>query len=111
MIIVDGSIVFSLVLIKGLKNNLPDTKLVLLSLTSMGDSWGHKNKIAAYNNVIIKMLSEKYDCAFVDLYTPLFDFDTGEIKEEYTTDGAHLTHAGYEVFTSTLMPVLETLLG
>ncbi|MBR2350966.1 MAG: hypothetical protein IKA67_02925, partial [Clostridia bacterium] len=59
----------------------------------------------------IKLLSEKYGYEFVDLYSPLLNLETGEIYAEYTTDGGHLTYAGYEVLTNTITPALEQLLG
>lgn len=98
-------------IVKGLRENLPETKVVLLSLTSMSGEWGKNNEKAAYNNARIKLVAQKYSCAFVDLYTPLMNLTTGEIFPEYTTDGGHLTAAGYQVFTDTLTPVLEELLG
>ena len=98
-------------ILKGFKENLPDTEIVLLALTSMGQEWGKNNQKAAYNNVKIKLLSEKYGYEFVDLYSPLLNLETGEIYAEYTTDGGHLTSAGYEVLTYTITPTLEQLLG
>jgi lysophospholipase L1-like esterase len=98
-------------ILKGLKENLPNTKVVLLSLTSMGKEWGRNNQKAAYNNVKIKLLAEKYGFEFVDLYSPLLNLETGEIYEEYTTDGGHLTPKGYEVLTNTITPTLKKLLG
>ena len=95
----------------GFKENVPDTKVVLLSLTSMSGEWGKKNQLAAYNNVQIKMLAKKYDYEFVDLYSALLNLETGEIYDEYTTDGGHLTEQGYEVLTSQISPVLEKLLN
>ena len=94
----------------GFKENLPDTKIVLCSLTAMGGRFAEKNQIASYNNVIIKKLAEKYGFEFVDLYTPLFDVESGEIYAEYTSDGAHLTPLGYEVLTAAITPVLTELL-
>lgn len=94
----------------GLKDNLPNTKVILLSLTAMGKDWGHKNEIACLNNVKIKLLAEKYDYTFVDLFTPLFDINIGEVYSDYTTDGAHFTSKGYEVVTSVVKPVIESLL-
>ena len=94
----------------GLKENLPDSKVVLLSLTAMGQDWGHKNKIACFNNVKIKLLAEKYNYEFVDLYTQLFNIETNELYAEYTTDGAHFTSKGYETVTSIISPILDELL-
>lgn len=98
-------------ILMGLQENLPETKIVLLSLTSMSGEWGRKNQLAAYNNVLIRKLAEKYGFTFVDIYAPLMDVTTGQIRESYTTDGGHLTHEGYVVFTETLTPVLEELLS
>jgi lysophospholipase L1-like esterase len=96
----------------GLKTNLPETKIILLSMTAMGgDHWGKHNPMAAYNNVSIKLLAEKYAFTFVDLFTPLYDVSTGEVYEGYTTDGGHFTHEGYTVLTAQITPVLEELLG
>ena len=91
----------------GLKENLPNTKIILLSLTSMGKEWGRKNQLAAYNNVKIKMLAEKYSFAYVDLYSALLNLETGEIYEEYTSDGGHLTPLGYEVLTREITPSVK----
>ena len=99
-------------ILQGLKTNLPDTQVVLLSMTAMGgDVWGSRNPQAAYNNVSIKLLAEKYGYAFVDLFTPLYDVECGEVYEGYTTDGGHLTHEGYTAVTAEITPVLQKLLG
>lgn len=96
----------------GLQTNLPDTKVVVLSLTAMGgEHWGAKNQLAAYNNVSIRLLAEKYGFTFVDLYTPLYDVSIGEVYEGYTVDGGHFTAKGYEVVTAQITPVLRELLG
>lgn len=96
----------------GLKKNLPDTKIVLLSLTAMGgEHWGSKNQLAAYNNVTIKLLAQKYGFTFVDLFTPLYDVSTREVYAGYTVDGGHFTPEGYDVVTAQITPVLRELLG
>lgn len=99
-------------ILMGLQKNLPDTKVVLLSLTAMGgEHWGSKNQLAAYNNVSIKLLAEKYGFAFVDLYSVLYDVSIGEVYEGYTVDGGHFTPQGYAVVTAQITPVLQELLG
>lgn len=99
-------------ILQGLKNNLPNTKIVLLSLTAMGgEHWGSKNQLAAYNNVTIKLFAQQYGFTFIDLYAPLYDVTTGEVYQDCTSDGGHLTHEGYTVITAQITPVLESLLG
>ena len=98
-------------ILKGLQDNLPETKVALLSLTAMGgENWGRKNQLAAYNNVSIKLLAQKYGYTFVDLYSPLYDGTIGEVYAGYTIDGGHFTHEGYVVLTEQITPVLRTLL-
>lgn len=99
-------------ILQGLKENLPETKVVVLSLTAMGGAhWGKNNSLAAYNNVSIKLLAEKYGFAFVDLFTPLYDVSIGEVYAGYTVDGGHFTPQGYAVVTAQITPVLKELLG
>ncbi len=98
-------------ILKGFRDNLPNTKIVLLSLTAMGgEYWGAKNQLACYNNVKIKKLAEEYEFFFVDLFTPLFDARTGEVYDGLTVDGGHFTHQGYLVVTAQIKPVLEEIL-
>ena len=94
-------------ILKSFKENAPNTKIVLLSLTSMSGEWGKKNQLAAYNNVQIKMYAEIYGYEYVDLYSALLNLETGEIYDEYTTDGGHLTEKGYEVLTAQIKPAIQ----
>lgn len=93
-----------------LKKNLPESKIILVSLTSMGGDWGRNNNLAAFNNVKIRALAEKYGYEFVDVYTPLLNFETNEIYEEFTTDGGHLTHEGYLVLTGEIKAVIDKVM-
>ncbi len=92
------------------QERLPETKIVLVSLSPTSGSIADRNKTLAYNNVKIKLLAEKYGYEFVDIYTPLFDLETGEMKAEYTPDGAHHTSQGYQVITDAIKPVVDELL-
>nr|MBE6545040.1 hypothetical protein [Oscillospiraceae bacterium] len=93
-----------------MNENLPESDIVLISLTPMGGNWGRNIEIAAFNNVKIKSLAYKYGLEFVDAYTPLLDMETNEIYAEYTSDGSHLTHEGYLVLTGEIKQVVEELL-
>ena len=98
-------------ILRGFEENVPNTKIVILSLTSMSGEWGKKNQLAAYNNVHIKMLAQQYDYEYVDLYAALLNVETGEIHAEYTTDGGHLTAEGYEVLTAAITPAVARQLA
>lgn len=98
-------------IVRKLQRNLPNTEIVLVSLTAMGRDWGRKNDLAQKNNEKIRAIAERRGVTFVDLFTPLLNPETGEIYEEYTTDGGHQTALGYEVFTATITPAIEELLS
>lgn len=98
-------------LLIGLQTNLPRTKVILVSLTSMGNQWAHKNSLAAYQNVKIKLLAEKYGFAFVDVFSPLLDAQTNEIRAEYTVEGVHLNDAGYWVLQAAITPAIDAALA
>lgn len=98
-------------ILKGLKENLPNTKIIQLSLTSMGGrNWGKNNTQAAFNNVIIKELASKYNNIYVDLFTPLLDFNTKEIVNSYTIDGGHLTDDGYIIVSREVKKAINLVL-
>ena len=95
----------------GLRDHLPDTQVVLLSMTAMGgEHWGRWNDRARANNVEIQRLADKYGFTYVDVFTPLFDPAIGEVREGYTLDGGHFTHEGYMAVSAIVTPVLEALL-
>ena len=99
-------------ILRDLKQNLPESKIVILSLTAMGgEHWGGKNQLAAYNNVSIKLLAQRYGYEFIDLFSILYDVSRGEVYEGYTTDGGHFTPLGYTKVTEQITPVLEKILG
>lgn len=97
-------------ILKKFQENAPEMKVVLLSLTSMTGDWAVRNETAIKNNVEIKKYAEKYNYEFIDLYNPLLDPSTNELKEEYSIDGGHINEKGYKVVTSLITPVLSKLI-
>ena len=98
------------ILIK-LRDNLPDSEIVILSLTAMSKEWGRNNALAKENNVKIKELAEKYGYTFIDLFTPLTDVATGELYADMSEDGGHPNAKGYAKITEIITPVLDELLA
>ena len=94
-----------------LKTNLPNTKIILCSLTPMRDGWSWNTPYALDNNIVIKYIAQRQGCTFVDLFSALKESSTNNIVAEFTTDGGHFTHAGYIVISNTLKPVINELLN
>ena len=97
-------------ILSSIKTNLPLTHIVVLSLTAMGGSFASKNELAQQNNAQIQTLATQYGCNYIDIFTPLYNPEMGEIYAEYTTDSVHLTAKGYQVLTNAITPVLQTLI-
>ena len=98
-------------IVTSLETNLPSSKIILLSLTSMTLEWGRNNEKAKSRNIVIQDIAQRHNCTFIDLYSVLLDPNTNELRMEYTVDGGHFTAKGYEVITNTITPYLQALLG
>ena len=61
-------------------------------------------KVRKYLNEI-KDVSKK-DIVYIDVYSQLVD-DDDILKSEYTTDGLHISDAGYKKITSILKKYIE----
>lgn len=94
-----------------IKTELPHTDVVLVSIPPSSLDYADRNGQIAVNNVKIASLAEKYGYTYVDVFTPLLDFEVDELRAEYTTDGIHFTPLGYEVITAAVKPVILELLG
>ena len=95
----------------GLKDNVPDTKVIIVSLSAMGLDHKDKNKIAIENNKKIYELAQKYNYYYVNIFDALYNTETGEIYSSYTSDGLHFTHEGYVVITGIINNKLKEVLG
>lgn len=93
-----------------LKAELPDTQVVILSIPPAAGDYADRNGLIAINNLKIQTLAEKYGYVYVDIFTHLYDYEVGEMRAEYTTDGIHFTPLGYEIITALVKPVLDKIL-
>lgn len=94
-----------------LRTNLPDAKIVLLSLSPLGAGFADRNDTVIANNVEIQAIASRNGCTYVDIHSVLRNPETGQMYDEYTTEGLHFSHEGYVVITATLTPVIASLLS
>lgn len=94
-------------ILKGIKKNLPDSDIVIASLTPIG--WGNQPVVGA-NEKIVKYC-EKYSYTYVDLYSHMVDpEDYLKIDDSCFTDGIHPSEKGYDIMTGLLTPIFAELL-
>ncbi|MBQ7603104.1 MAG: hypothetical protein IJU58_03075 [Clostridia bacterium] len=97
-------------ILQKLQTNMPNSHVVLLSLTALGGDFSGLNNTFKQNNAVIQSLAQKYSFEYIDIFTPLYNNETGGIYDEYTTDSVHLTTQGYQVLTNAITPVLAELI-
>lgn len=94
-------------------NQLPLTQVKLLSILPVNEGEAYKAKVHLRNNTKIRQLNQAYQelCEryvqvdYLDVYDILLDQE-GNLREDYTTDGLHLTVAGYRALSQELQKEL-----
>ena len=94
-------------ILKGFKDNLPETKVVVVSILPRR---GDKNmKKIVENNSQISLLAASYNYTYVDLYSEFLK--DGKVNESLFKDGLHPNASGYQLMTDLLKPVFVELLN
>jgi len=98
-------------IIQDLKWNHPQTKLVIQSiLPHQGPqaTWEQKERLLSISNERIRRLNQQLwalahaqGVYYLDLY-PLFATAQGSLRSELTTDGLHLNHQGYLIWSTAI---------
>ena len=93
--------------LKLFKQECPDCKVIITAIYPVieGKAGRRKNKDILEANKKLKALSEKYGAAYIDLTDKLAD-QNGNLREDCTYDGLHLSAKGYEVTTKEIVKLL-----
>lgn len=100
-------------IIQSLARDYPLTQLQLLSVLPVNEKEQYKGTVYIRTNKKIQALNRAYrdlasiytNVQFIDLYDTFLD-ESGQLREEFTTDGLHLTIAGYARLSKALQPYL-----
>lgn len=90
-------------IIEELKENRPNAKIYVESIYPTGSDTTYT--IREINKEIKKYCGEN-DITYIDVFSKLQN-KKGNIKEEYTKDGVHLSTKGYEVVTDIIKPYIQ----
>ncbi len=96
-------------LLRFLKSEVPQSKVVVLSLIPNSGEYSTNNEKILENNEKIKKLKKDFSFEYVDVYTPLLD-ETSKLNSAFTTDGKSLNTSGYETLTNIVRPVVLDVL-
>ena len=85
----------------------PDVRLYCHSLLpSRGGAWGVDNSDIRRVNGKLRELVEDRGCRWVDIHDLFLDGE-GEMREEYTDDGVHLSPEGYMVWEKAIFELVR----
>ena len=99
--------------IQSLNRDYPLSQIKLLSILPVNEGEEYKQTVYIRTNEKIREWNQAYEALasvymqvdFVPVYDSLTDTE-GQLKKDYTTDGLHLSVAGYQVLSEALKGVL-----
>ena len=84
----------------------PETRIYLQAVFPTRHFASRPNTLIQELNAEIKAVAEELHCTFIDLYPLLLDAE-GELAEEYTLDGLHLSEAAVSRWMEYIVPYLD----
>ena len=99
--------------LQAIMRDFPLTKINLISVLPVSQEERYKQKVYVRTNEKIQALNQAYQelaqayhqVSYVDVYSSLLD-EEGQLAEAYTTDGLHLSVAGYRILAQALQETL-----
>ena len=99
--------------LQAIMRDFPLTKINLISVLPVSQEERYKQKVSIRSNEKIQALNQDYrelaqvyhQVGYVDVYSSLLD-EVGQLAEAYTTDGLHLSVAGYRILAQALQETL-----
>jgi lysophospholipase L1-like esterase len=93
-------------LLNQLRERAPELKIHVQSVLPTRGAHAKQNAPVTAFNEKLKKLAEEFKCNWIDLHALMRD-EKGELKEEYTNDGLHLTEAAYRVWRAEVLRALK----
>ena len=99
--------------LQAILRDFPLTHINLISVLPVSQEERYKEKVSIRSNEKIQALNQAYQelaqayhqVSYVDVYSSLLD-EVGQLAEAYTTDGLHLSVAGYCILAQALQETL-----
>ncbi len=92
-------------ILTSLRDRLPGARVLVQSILPRQPEYAH---IVRGVNEQLARFAPTVSCRYLDLWPVLAD-EEGGLKAEYTSDGLHLTDAGYAAWFAALRPAVEAL--
>jgi len=89
-----------------MKRSAPNTAIMVQSVLPVSGNFAKSNPRIVELNTLIKNLSEKEGIPYIDLHSRMTNYK-GELRDEFTFDGVHLTLEGYLEWLEAIVPSEE----
>lgn len=95
-------------LVGEIRSGLPSVPLCVTGVMPARGAYAGLNPLLAPFNGTVRQIAADYEVEFIDMYPHLVDTD-GQLCDNLTTDGLHLSRAGYELWAARLRAYLLSL--
>lgn len=85
---------------------LPRTRVVFVSIKPSGDRWALVDKMRATNELIKNYTATDSNLAYVDVFTPMLGADGKPREELFVSDRLHMNPQGYAIWRDLLKPIV-----
>lgn len=96
--------------VETIKNQLPDTTIILLGLLPRGGAADPSRKLVSEVNGIISSLDNGNQIRYLDIGNSFLD-KNGELIPELMLDSIHLSSQGYKTFAEAIKPTISKYLS
>lgn len=100
-------------LVEEIREQSPTSTLYIQSVLPINNDFrryknllGREDVIPRLNEMLVD-IAGRNDAVYVDLWPVFADEQSGKMKKEYTTDGLHLSGAGYKLWAATVRHLVE----
>lgn len=103
-------------LVKSIRDKTPDTQLFVQSIMPINNDFKRYKSLFGREAIIpdlnnrLQAIAMESGAVYIDLWPVLADPETGKMNKAFTSDGLHLTGAGYRAWTDAVRPFVEGIL-
>lgn len=100
-------------LVKEIREKSPETTLFVQSIMPINNDFKRYKSLFGREGMLpplneeLKHIAMRNGAIFIDLWPDMADASTGKMRKELTSDGLHLTGAGYKAWTNIVRPYVD----